>query len=201
MAEEITWVSQADALRLLGELGDRISQQGLSQYLKGHPEVNRQVEGRTVRIDWTSLRNSRATRTGRGPAQAPALGPLFEEERAAAPAGNRDPAKDELSARRARADTERAESDARRAAVLAAEAEKQVVNRDAATNAIVAAGIALLRAMEERRVLAVDEIRAAPDTREALIAMKRHEREIRTRFANALTDLAGASDPALAAAE
>ena len=55
--------------------------------------------------------------------------------------------------------------------------------------------------MEEGRVLAVDEIRAAADTREALAAMQRHERAMRTAFANSLTEFAVASEPALAAAE
>ena len=55
--------------------------------------------------------------------------------------------------------------------------------------------------MEESRVLAVDEIRAAADNRAALQAMKTYERNLRTTFANALTDFAQAEEPALAAAE
>lgn len=204
---ETVWVSQAEAVRLLADLGDPISQQALSLYLKGHPEVIRSVEGRSVRIDWESLKTSRATRSARGPASsAVAAGPLFAPEpspthggaKASAP---RDPVANDLSARRAQADTQRAESDARTAKIKADEAEGRVINRDAAVNAFVTAGIALVRAMEEGRVLAVDEIRAAADTREALAAMQRHERSMRTAFANSLTEFAVASEPALAAAE
>ena len=203
---ETVWVSQADAVRLLADLGDPISQQALSLYLKGHPEVVRSVDGRSVRIDWDSLKTSRATRSARGPVSSSAAsGPLFAPEPLPTPVGAkasapRDPVANDLSARRAQADTQRAESDARTAKIRADEAEGRVINRDAAVNAFVTAGIALVRAMEEGRVLAVDEIRAAADTREALAAMQRHERAMRTAFANSLTEFAVASEPALAAA-
>lgn len=204
---ETVWVSQAEAVRLLADLGDPISQQALSLYIKGHPEVVRKVEGRSVRIDWESLKTSRATRSARGPAAvAVVAGPLFAPEpspthggaKASAP---RDTVANDLSARRAHADTQRAESDARTAKIKADEAEGRVINRDAAVNAFVTAGIALVRAMEEGRVLAVDEIRGAADTRAALAAMQRNERAMRTAFANSLTEFAVASEPALAAAE
>lgn len=197
------WVTQAEAVRLLADLGDTISQQALSLYLKGHPEVVREQNGRSVRIDWDSLKRSRGTRSARGPASQ---SPLFEEAEPTRPTETalrapRDPEAADLSARRARADTDRAESDARRAKILAAEAEGRVIGRDAAINAFVTAGIALVRAMEEGRVLAVDEIRAAVDNRSALQAMKVYERNLRTTFANTLTDFAQAEEPALAAAE
>lgn len=196
------WVTQSEAVRLLADLGDRISQQALSLYLKGHPEVVREVEGRSVKVDWASLRQSRGTRTSRGPASHT---PLFDPEPARAVEALPRPPKDreaaDLSARRARADTDRAESDARRARILAEEAEGRVISRDTAVNVFVTAGIALVRAMEEARVLAVDEIRAATDTRGALLAMQRHERSIRTAFANSLTEFAQVEEPALAAAE
>lgn len=197
-------VTQAEAVRLLADLGDTISQQALSLYLKGHPEVVREQHGRSVKIDWESLRRSRGTRNARGPASQ---SPLFEVETEptkpteTAPRAPRDPEAIDLASRRARADTDRAESDARRAKILAAEAEGRVIGRDAAINAFVTAGIALVRAMEESRVLAVDEIRAAVDNRAALQAMKTYERNLRTTFANALTDFAQAEEPALAAAE
>jgi len=199
------WVSQAEAVRLLADHGDKISQQALSQYLDKHPEVTTKREGRRVSIDWESLKVSRGTRAARGPAsqslfEIPAATPVA----VTAPTETkptRDPEAVALSARKARADTDRAESDARRAKILADEAEGRVFNRDTVVNAVTTAAIALVRAMEERRVLAVDEIRAAPDTRTALVAMQKHEREVRTAFANALTEFAQASEPTLAAAE
>ena len=194
------WVSQAEAVRLLEELGDKISQPALSQYLKGHPEVVRRDggPGRAQQIDWNSLKTSRATRSSRGPASQAALA-LPEPE------ARRSPAKSEetidLSARRARADTDKAESDARRARILADEAEGRSIPKDVAINAFITAGLALTRAFEENRARAVDAIRASVDPREGSAAMREYETAVRTAFANALTDFAASADPALAAAE
>lgn len=201
-----TWVSQAEAIGLLAAYGDKISQPALSQYLKGHPEVVRKQDGRSVLIDWESLRTSRSTRASRGPAEAPAETLILDVEPSPThgsgkPASVRDPIASDLSARRAQADTTRAEDDARLAKIKADMAEGRVIDRAAAENAFVTAAVALVRAMEEGRVLAVDEIRGAADTRAALAAMQRHERAMRTAFANSLTEFAVASEPALAAAE
>lgn len=203
MQHETVWVSQSEAVRLLSDTGDAITQQALSLYLKGHPEVVRQVSGRSVRIDWSSLKTSRATRSGRGPAASPLAGPLFVNEplpaAAAAASAPRDHASSELSARRAQADTQRAESDARTAKIRADEAEGRVINRDEAVSAFMAAGVALVRAFDQGRVLAVDEIRGAADSREALAAMQRYERSVRATLVESLRDLAPDPVPTFAA--
>ena len=200
------WVSQADAVQLLADAGDKISQQALSEYLKKHPEVAKRHEGRRVWVHWPSLKASRATRASRGPAsQAPLLDMAREpgpELPAEAPAeAPRVKIVDPLAARRAEADTARSEAEARRAKVLADEAEGRVISRDTAVNAFTSAGIALVRAMEEARMVAVDEVRAANDVREAVLAMRKYENQVRAAFANRLTAFAEAVEPELAAAE
>ncbi len=200
------WVSQADAVQLLADAGDKISQQALSEYLKKHPEVAKRQEGRRIWVHWPSLKSSRATRASRGPAsQAPLLdmarepGPELPVE---APSdAPRVKIVDPLAARRAEADTARAEAEMRRARVLADEAEGRVINRETAINAFTSAGIALVRAMEEARMVAVDEVRAANDVREAVLAMRKYENLLRASFANSLSEFATASTPELAAAE
>lgn len=183
------WVSQADAVKLLAELGDVISQPALSQYLKGHPEVGREElgPGKGVRIDFASLRQSRETRRARGPSSEPSGGEVNVG--------------DELSRRRAKADTETAEHNARRARILADIADGTAVRRDVAESAFRAAGAALVRAMEERRRLAVEAVRLAPDLRAADLEMRAYERAVRGAFAAALTDLAIAAEPSSAAAQ
>ena len=196
------WVSQADAVQLLAAAGDKISQQALSEYLKKHGEVATRKEGRRSWVHWPSLKTSRATRTSRGPASQ---APLFDEARTMEPPAASEPAPARVTNvfgdRRAQADTERAEADARRARVLADEAEGRVINRDTAVNAFTTAGIALVRAMEEARMVAVDEVRAANDVREAVLAMRKYEALVRSALANSLTDFAASSEPVLAAAE
>jgi hypothetical protein len=85
--------------------------------------------------------------------------------------------------------------------VLADEAEGRVIARDVAVNAFMAAGVALTRAFEENRRTVIDEVRAAKDAREAALILRTYEKRVRRGFANALTDLADAADPALAAAQ
>lgn len=189
------WVSQSEAVRLLADLGDNISQQALSQYLKGHPEVVRrdQGPGRSQLIDWNALKKSRGTRASRGPASQAQL-PLSELMPAPTMPPERTPERSgetvDLSARRARADTDRAEFEARRARILAEQAEGKLISRDDAVSAFTASGIALTRAFEEGRLVAVDDIRAAPERREALLAMKAYERKVRVAFVQALRDVA-----------
>lgn len=196
------WVSQADAVQLLADAGDKISQQALSEYLKKHPEVAKRQEGRRIWVHWPTLRASRATRTSRGPASQAPLLDMAREPGPEAPAdAPRVKIVDPLAARRAEADTARAEAEMRRARVLADEAEGRVINRDTAINAFTTAGIALVRAMEEARMVAVDEVRAANDVREAVLAMRKYENLLRASFANSLSEFATASTPELAAAE
>lgn len=189
------WVSQSEAVRLLADLGDTISQQALSQYLKGHPEVVRrdQGPGRSQLIDWDALKKSRGTRASRGPASQaqlplvqPLPAPILPPERTPERSGETV----DLSARRARADTDRAEFEARRARILAEQAEGKLISRDDAVSAFTASGIALTRAFEEGRLVAVDDIRAAPERREALLAMKAYERKVRVAFVQALREVA-----------
>jgi hypothetical protein len=196
------WVSQADAVQLLVSVGDRISQQALSEYLKKHPEVAKRQDGRRIWVHWPSLKASRATRAARGPSSQAPLLDLVREPTVEAPAET-PKAKiiDPLGARRAEADTARSEAEARRARVLADEAEGRVIKRETAINAVTTAGIALVRAMDEARMVAVDGVRAADDVREAVLAMKKYENTLRAAFANSLSEFAVASEPELAAAE
>lgn len=195
------WVSQSDAVKLLKALGDPISQPALSQYLKGHGEVPTQPggAGRPTLIDFDALKRSRATRNGRGPSSAPLLDLAEAGPPANARRGEKEPS--DLGARKARADTERAEFDARRARILAEEAEGALINRDVATAAFMAAGVALIRALEEGRRTVIEDIRAAADTRAADLVMRKYETQIRTGFAQALTEFAAAADPIAVAAE
>src|SRR6185369_11241549 len=109
--------------------------------------------------------------------------------------------RDELGERKARADTDRAEFDARRARILAEEAEGRLISRDVAVAAFMSAGVALTRALEEGRRTLVEDLRAAPDARAAAALMRDYERTVRTGFANALAEFAAAADPQTAAAE
>ena len=207
MAEtETFWVSQADAVQLLADAGYKISQQALSEYLKKHPEVAKRQEGRRIWVHWPSLKSSRATRASRGPASQASLLDVVPEPAASVPSEAASDAPkgrivESLSARRAEADTARSEAEARRAKVLADEAEGRVISRDTAVNAFTSAGIALVRAMEEARMVAVEELRAANDVREAVLAMRKYENQVRAAFANRLTEFAVAAEPELAAAE
>lgn len=192
------WVSQREALRLLKALGDDISQPALSQYMAKHPEVKRQSDGpgRPMRIEWESLKTSRISRRSRGPAEAPLLEtPAAEAVTETAPeqttpAAKPDPGRSELSDRKAQADVSRSESDARRARILADEAEGRLIPRDVAVNAFMSAGTALVRSMEEKRRGLVDAIRASRDTREADLAVRSYETAVRQAFAGALNELA-----------
>lgn len=192
------WVSQGDAVRLLAEFGDVISQQALSQYLGKHPEVPRQVggPGRPTKIDFSALRRSRETRLARGPAEKPDI----EQPELAAPpaltAAKPEAPVDEFGRRRAKADVERAEHDARRARVLADEAEGRVVNRDVAISAFMTVGASIVQAFEQHRRQAVEELLAAKDEREALIVMRAHERRIRAALAASLTGIADQAEQA-----
>lgn len=198
------WVSQSEARKLLADLGDVISQPALSQYLAGHPEITREEggPGRPTKIDWHALKQSRSTRTSRGPASEPAAAPRLP---LMPPAGGpaavvRDRPRDELSERRAKADTDRAEFDARRARIQAEEAEGRLIPREKATGAFMAAGAALVTAQEEGRRGLIDKIRAAPDARSADLALRSYETAVRTAFATSLTEFAALADPDTAAA-
>lgn len=202
------WVSQSDAVKLLAALGDKISQPALSQFLKGHPEVERQDQGpgRGMLINFDALKQARATRLSRGPASAPVgelqLVPVAQERSAAS--GETDAAKDfsvELGRRKAKADTETAEFNSRRARILAEEAEGRLIDKDLAVQAFMAAGVALMRAMEEGRRKVVDDIRAARDSRTADMALADYQTAMRAAFANSLADLAIAADPMAQAAQ
>ncbi len=199
------WVSQGDAVRLLGELGDAISQQALSQYLSKHPEVPREVggPGRPTHIDFAALRRSRETRLARGPAEKPDQQPELAVQPPApeAAAPKPDAPVDEYGRRKAKADVDRAEADARRARVLADEAEGRVIDRSVAATAFMAAGVALSRAFEENRRVLLEDLRTAKDQREAGLVIRAYEKKIRAGFASGLADMAAAADPALAAAQ
>lgn len=198
------WVSQSEAVRLLSAAGDKISQPALSQYLKGHPEVpcEAAAPGKAQKVDFHALKRSRETRNGRGPSSAPLLD-LGDPEQPPAPAAEtrRGGPRDELGERKAVADTQRAEFDARRARILAEEAEGRLISRDVATAAFMSAGVALTRALEEGRRTLIDDLRSAPDARAAATVMRDYERAVRTGFANALAEFAAAADPQTAAAE
>jgi hypothetical protein len=181
------WVSQADAVKMLAELGDKISQQALSQYLAGHPEIAREDQGpgKGQLIDFAALARSRRTRNARGPAATPT---------ASAPEPAAREEVNPLGDRKARADIDRAEADARRARVLADEAEGRVIDRATAGAAFMAAGIALTRVMEEKRRGLIEQLRAARDNREAELAMRQYERSVRTGFADQLERIAGEAE-------
>lgn len=196
------WVSQGEAVKLLARFGDVISQPALSQYLSGHPEVprNAQGPGRPTMVDWDALKRSRSTRMARGPSEAPATEPSEPDEVETPPAATERP-RNEFGDRKAKADVERAEAEARRSRILADEAEGRSIPKEAAASAFMAAGAALVRSLEENRRLAVETVRAAKDTREADLAMKAYERALRTAFAGALADIAAAATPETAAAQ
>jgi hypothetical protein len=204
------WVSQSQAVRLLEALGDKISQPALSQFLKGHPEVERkdQGPGRGMLIDFDALKGARSTRISRGPASVPGgelpLAPPVAVS-APPPAEGRapDPEREAsvlLSRRKAVADTETAEFNSRRARILAQEAEGRLLDKAVAMQAFMAAGAALVRALEDGRRKAVDSVRAAKSSREADLAMRAHEHAVRAAFAEALKDLAGEVQPEASAA-
>ncbi|PHY20918.1 hypothetical protein [Caulobacter sp. BP25] len=217
------WVSQTEAVRLLAERGDEISQPALSQYLKKHPEVARQDQGpgKPTRIDFPSLVRSRATRRGRGPSStptpvqdlplgdAPPLVLVASQPDAAtaadAPASDPPPRdstfSNELAKRKAIAETETAEFNARSARIRAQELEGRLIDKDVAQLAFQAAGVALMRAMEDNRRRTLDDIRVARDGREADQAMRKYETTVRAAFASALSDLALAADPVALAAQ
>lgn len=205
------WLSLADAARALSDSGDRISRPGLSQYLNTHPEVPRRSEGPglPVYVDFAALRLSRQTRRGRGPnssasAELVSFSSAPANELAAqplqklpAPEGNLDP----LAQRKAKADTERAESEARRAAVLAAEAEGRSIRKEVAVSAFRAAGVALARTLEEKRASAIEALASPLAARAADLAMRAYEREVRAAFAASLMDIAASADPQAMAAQ
>lgn len=216
-AETTEWVSQSEAVRLLAARQDEISQPALSQYLKKHPEVARKDlgPGKAQMIDFASLVRSRATRRGRGPSSTPTpvqelpIGetPTLNLVVSAAPAEAEEPPSreatfsSELSKRKAIADTETAEFNARSAKIRAQELEGRLIDKDQVTLAFQAAGVALLRAMEDKRRGVVDAIRAAQDARGADQAMRSYERDVRAAFAHALNDLALAAQPEALAAQ
>lgn len=218
-AETIEWVSQSEAVRLLAERDDQISQPALSQYLKGHPEVERrdQGPGKGMLIDFGGLVRSRATRRGRGPASVPTpvhtLDVTPPVELVLTPPAAQDPEpvrepepkeatfSSELSKRKAIADTETAEFNARSAKMRALEMEGRLIDKDLTRMAFQSAGVALLRALEDNRRRTVDDIRVARDGREADQVMRKYETTVRAAFASALTDLALAADPVALAAQ
>lgn len=218
-AVTIEWVSQSDAVRLLAERNDQISQPALSQYLKGHPEVQRrdQGPGKGMLIDFAGLVRSRATRRGRGPSSVPApvhmletpppVGffltppPASESVPPPPPEGREDTFSADLSKRKALADTETAEFNARSAKMRAMELEGRLIDKDLTRMAFQSAAVALLRALEDNRRRTVDDIRVARDGREADQVMRKYETTVRAAFASALSDLALAADPVALAAQ
>lgn len=219
-AETTEWVSQSEAVRLLASRNDEISQPALSQYLKKHPEVARQDQGpgKAQLIDFGSLVRSRATRRGRGPSSTPTpvqelpIGetPVLDLVAPPAAAEPAEPVEaapreqtftSELSKRKAIADTETAEFNARSAKIRAQELEGRLIDKDLVALSFQAAGVAMLRAMEDKRRGVVDAIRAAQDARGADQAMRKYEAGVRAAFAHALNDLALAAQPEALAAE
>lgn len=219
-ADTTEWVSQSEAVRLLAARNDEISQPALSQYLKKHPEVARQDQGpgKAQLIDFGSLVRSRATRRGRGPSSTPTpvqglpIGETQPLDLVAPPAADSSTDDDapgsrektfssELAKRKAIADTETAEFNARSAKIRAQELEGRLIDKDLVAMSFQAAGVALLRAMEDKRRGAVDAIRAAQDARGADQAMRSYERDVRAAFAHALNDLALAAQPEALAAQ
>lgn len=204
------WVSQGDAVKLLASDGDAISQPALSQYLNGHQEIPRQAggPGRPTMIDLEALRSSRATRRSRGPASGPtgelnllppppAPEPVAIDPDAAAHSAMRTGFAD----RKSQADVQRAEAEARLSEIRARAAAGDFIAKAEAVAFARAVAVALVKAMEQRRHVAISEIRAAKDPREAAMAMEKHEQAIRAALASALADLAVADDPQTAAAQ
>lgn len=198
------WVSQSEARRLLESMGDRISQPALSQYLAGHPEVQRQAlgPGKPQLIDFAALKQSRATRNSRGPSSTPLLdlaGEASAPETAPAPSpvGRQ---RDELGERKAVADTQRAEFDARRARILAEEAEGRLIPRDEAVSAFMEIGVAVVRTLEDGKRQLIEDVRAAADIRAADMVMRKYIRAVRAALASDLTQVANAANPDLAQA-
>jgi hypothetical protein len=107
---------------------------------------------------------------------------------------------DEFGRRKAKADVDRAESEARRSRVLADEAEGRVINRDVAINAFRTVGAAIVQAFEQHRRQAVEELLAAKTEREAAIVMKGHERRIRQALAGSLSQIADQAEASAGAA-
>ncbi len=206
---EVGWLSLADAAKALSDSGDRLSRPGLSQYLDTHPEVPRRSEGpgKPVLVEFAALRLSRQTRRGRGPSSQPAdllafaPPPIGPPQAAAATPIATEPYLDPLAGRKAKADTERAESEARRAAVLAAEAEGRSIRREVAVSAFRAAGVALRSALEERRTSLIDALGSPLAPREADLAMKAYERAVQSAFASSLMDVAASANPQAMAAQ
>lgn len=227
-ADTTEWVSQTEAVKLLAERADEISQPALSQYLKKHPEVARRDggPGKAQLIDFASLVRSRATRRGRGPSSMPTpvqdlpieTPPVLEltpsaslpespppsdpapEPAQAVDTGESSFSRD-LSKRKAVADTETAEFNARSAKMRALEMEGRLIDKDLAKAAFQSAAVALLRALEDNRRRTVDDIRVARDGREADQVMRKYETSVRAAFASAVSDLALAADPVALAAQ
>lgn len=194
------WVSQGEALKLLKADGDAISQPALSQYLAGHPEIERQAggPGRPMMIDMEALLQSRRTRRARGPSSTPggeldlpAPAHPVEPETVSPP---REQERNPLADRKSHADVSRAESEARLAEIKARAAAGEYIAKDDAVAFARAAAMALVKAFEQRRHVAIAEIRGAKDPREAAMAMEKHEQSVRAALASSLTDLAATSD-------
>lgn len=197
------WVSQSEARRLLASMGDSISQPALSQYLAGHPEVARQDlgPGKPQLVDFAALKRSRATRMSRGPSSTPLLDLAAEAETPAPVAASAQPRqRDELGERKAQADTQRAEFDARRARILAEEAEGALIRREEAVSAFMAIGVAVVRALEDGKRQLIEDVRAADDIRAADLVMRKYIRAVRAALASDLTTQAALADPDLAQA-
>lgn len=216
-AETTEWVSQSEAVRLLAARQDEISQPALSQYLKKHPEVARKDlgPGKAQMIDFASLVRSRATRRGRGPSSTPTpvqelpIGetPTLNLVVTPAPAEAEEPPSreatfsTELAKRKAIADTETAEFNARSARMRALEMEGRLIDKGLVEGVFKSAAAALLQAFEQNRRRSLDEIRAASDARAAEKALRDYETTVRAAFASSLSDLALAADPVALAAQ
>lgn len=177
------WLSQSDAATRLSSEGDAVSRSALVRYLQKHPEIATRAggAGQAVMVDYAALKAHRASHAARRTLLAP---PAATAPASAAPA----PAPvDHLSGRARIAKVEKDEHDARRAKVLADEAEGRVIDKAAAVASFRAIAVALLQGFESERRELVRKIRSAASEREAEIAVRRdYEPSLRARVVREL---------------
>lgn len=154
----LAWLSQGDAAARLTAEGDAVSRTALVRYLGRHTEIPRRSDGpgHPVFVDYDSLKAHRAAHAAARALQASSDG---------LPSHSPAPQIDSFAARSRIARIEKEEHDARRARVLADEAEGRVVLKADAARAFSAIGTVLAQWFETNRRIIVSKLREAADQR------------------------------------
>lgn len=171
------WCSTAEARRRLGEIGDTISQPGLTQYLNRFPEIPRRQSATDARVTEVDIEALLKHRTDNVRSR--------EKQAKAAESARRNPEAEKLQLRERRASAELKE-------FQLAERRGELVPRSEVARAVQTAAVALQQLLQRTRFERAEALEGASGVRAKTSVLITQDEAALTAFADALQALAGA---------